>query len=95
MKIVVISMTDGQFRPAPPSAEEAVKVQRVLEILAEVCNEEQALNALRRSHGNVEKAIMALLDDPTSVNHAPGAAMDEMSALRVAVAGVVQDSKCA
>lgn len=84
-------MTEGAFRPAPPTPEEAAKVQQVLEIMAGLCDGEQALNALRRNHGDAQKTIEALLDDPT-IGNVASPAVDDMSALREAVAGVVQPS---
>lgn len=82
-------MTEGAFRPAPPTPDEISKVQQVLEILADICSQEQALNALRRNYGDVEKTISALLDDPASGDNPP-LPMEDMSALREAAAGVVQ-----
>lgn len=82
-------MTEGAFRPAPPTPEEVAGVQQVVEILSNAYNPEQALNALRRNHGDVQKAISALLDDPTSGDIHPLPA-DDISALREAAASVVQ-----
>lgn len=58
--------TDGGYRPAPPTADEQAKVQQVMEILAGMSGEEQALNVLRKNAGDVQKTISALLDDPSS-----------------------------
>ncbi|KIP03120.1 hypothetical protein PHLGIDRAFT_254599 [Phlebiopsis gigantea 11061_1 CR5-6] len=82
-------MTEGAFRPTPPTPEEIAGVQQVVEILSDAYNPEQVLNALRRNHGDVQKAISALLDDPTSGDIPPLPA-DDISALREAAASVVQ-----
>ena len=80
--------TEGGFKPAPATQEEKSNIIQIIDIMGGACDEDRALNLLRRNGGNVEKAIMALLDAPA--NDVPTTSgTTDYSELREAAAGVV------